>query len=184
MLRANAASLANAAWSGRLQAAVFFLAAATITACAARNQAPVSCCAAPGYSRGQVESVLGKPAPPQSSRWHPFPSPPPNAPVYTTEHGYVNVTYAGPSGLATRFSLDFYEGKAPDEAFRIASMFLPEDATDTGTRVVGAKASIRLYRSAKLARTLPASRGMLYVECTGPQPALMCEKLDIVLGSP
>ena len=145
---------------------------------------PPACCAAPGYSRAQVESVLGKPAPPASSKWHPFPSPPPNAPIYTTEHGYLTVTYAGPTGLATRFSLDFYEGKAPDDAFRIAGAYAPPDAADTGSRAVGARASIRVYKSARLAKALPASHGMLYLECTGPQPAMLCEKLDVALGSP
>ena len=164
--------------------AVTVLAVAAAACTSQPRNAPPPCCAAPGYSRAQVESVLGKPAPPQSSRWHPFPSPPPNAPIYTTEHGYLNVRYSSADGLATSFSLDFYEGKAPNDAFQIAATYLPADAVDSGSRVSGRRSSIRLYKSARLARTLPASGGLLYLECTGPQPALMCEKLDVVLGSP
>ncbi|HLW37278.1 MAG TPA: hypothetical protein VKR99_02495, partial [Candidatus Eremiobacteraceae bacterium] len=136
------------------------------------------------YSRPQVEAVLGRPVPPQSSRWHPFPSPPPDQPIYTTEHGYLTVTYAGRGGLATRFSLDFYEGKAPDDAFHFAASYLPPDAVDTGTRASGARAAIRVYKSERLARQLPASRGLLYLECTGPHPVLLCDKIDVALGSP
>lgn len=128
--------------------------------------------------------MLGKPVPPQSSRWHPLPSPPPNAPIYTTEHGYLTVTYGGMRGLATRFSLDFYEGKAPDVAYQIASAYLPQDATDTGARVAGARSAIRVFASKQLAQTLPATHGTLYLECTGPHPATMCEKIDVALGSP
>jgi len=146
---------------------------------------PPACCAAPGYSRTQVEAVLGKPSPPEpSSKFHPFPSPPPDAPIYTTEHGYVTVHYAGVNGLATRFSMDFYEGKAPADAFTITSSYLPDDAVDLKTDVVGKTANIHVYRSAKLAKTLPASRGMLYVECKGPEPATLCYTTDVVLGAP
>jgi len=155
-----------------------------LTACVRQPARPPACCAAPGFSRSQVESVLGRPAPPQSSRWHPYPSPPPNAPVYTTEHGYLTVTYAGSAGLATRISMDFYEGKAPADAFRIVSAYLPGDAIDTGSDVVGSTANIRVYRTPLLARELPASHGMLYLECKGPQPALLCNTMDIVLGAP
>ena len=123
--------------------------------------------------------MLGKPSPPQSSKYHPLPSPPPNAPVYTTEHGYLTVTYAKAGAVAERFSLDFFEGKAPDDAFRIVSAYLPSDAVDKRS-VVGPKANVRAYSSAWLARALPASHGMLYVECTGAHPASLCEKADVV----
>ena len=129
--------------------------------------------------------MLGKPSPPEpSSKFHPYPSPPPDAPIYTTEHGYLTVHYAGVKGLATRFSLDFYEGKAPDDAFSIASAFLPTDAVDLHADVVGKNANIRAYRSARLAKTLPVTRGMLYVECKGPNPAMLCYTADIVMGTP
>jgi hypothetical protein len=168
-----------------LLACVPIVVAGCISACSSeRPVPPPNCCAAPGYSRSQVESVLGKPAPPQSSKWHPFPSPPPNAPVYTTEHGYVTVTYADKRGLATRVSIDFYEGKAPATAFQLAAAYLPPDAADTGARVSGARSSIRVYKSAQLGRNLPASNGLLYLECAGPNPAIMCQKLDVALGSP
>jgi len=146
---------------------------------------PAACCAAPGYSRAQIEAVLGKPSPPEpSSKFHPYPSPPPDAPIYTTEHGYVTVHYAGVNGLATRFSMDYYEGKPPGYAFSIISAFLPDDAVDLKTDVVGKTANIRAYRSAKLAKALPASHGMLYLECKGPQPATSCYTTDVVLGAP
>jgi hypothetical protein len=155
-----------------------------LAACASRPSTPPPCCAAPGFSRSQVETVLGAPAPPQSSRWHPFPSPPPNAPIYTTEHGYLTVQYAGTRGLATRFSLDLYEGKGQDDGFRIASAFLPPDAVDTGTRAVGGRKAIRVYTSRSLAARLPASHGLLYVECEGAHPNVACEQVEVVLGSP
>ena len=160
-----------------------YLAAAALAACT-QEARPPACCAAPGYSREQVESVLGKPAPPQSSKWHPFPSPPPNAPIYTTEHGYLTVIYSGSKGPAKRFSLDLYEGKAPDDAFHIAAAYLPHDAVDTHAQVVGKKSAIRVYTSVQLAREIPSSRGMLYLECTGANPALLCEEVDVSLGSP
>lgn len=129
--------------------------------------------------------MLGKPAPPASSKWHPFPSPPPNAPIYTTEHGYLTVTYSGAKSLATRFSLDFYEGKAPAEALRIIGAFLPSDAVDTKASVVGSKAAIHVFTSKRLTAALPQSRGTLYVECSGPQPALLCDRMDVVAtGAP
>jgi hypothetical protein len=129
--------------------------------------------------------VLGKPSPPEpSSKFHPYPSPPPDAPIYTTEHGYVTVHYAGVDGLATRFSMDFYEGKAPADAFSITSAYLPDDAVDLKANVVGKTANIHVYRSAKLAKALPASQGMLYVECKGPEPAMLCYTTDVVLGAP
>ena len=105
-------------------------------------------------------------------------------PIDTTEHGYLTVHYAGVKGLATRLSMDFYEGKAPDDAFSIMSSFLPDDALDLKAAVVGKTANIRAYRSPKLARALPASRGMLYVECKGPQPSTLCDTNDVVLGAP
>lgn len=128
--------------------------------------------------------MLGKPAPPQSSKWHPLPSPPPNAPIYTTEHGYLTVTYGGAKGPAKRFSLDLYEGKAPDDAFRIAGAFLPPDAVDTHAQVVGKKSAIRVFQSAQLAREIPATRGLLYLECTGANPSRTCEEVDVAMGSP
>jgi len=157
--------------------------ACATAACGVQNRPP-ACCAAPGYSREQVESVLGKPAPPQSSKWHPFPSPPPNAPIYTTEHGYLTVTYAGSKGPAKRFSLDLYEGKAPDDAFRIAGAYLPHDAIDTHAQVVGSKSNIRVYSSRELETSIPGSRGLLYIECTGANPARLCEEVDVSPGSP
>lgn len=96
----------------------------------------------------------------------------------------MTVTYAGARGLATRFSIDFYEGKATDAAFQLAGAYLPPDAADTGTRASGARSSIRLYKSKLLERKLPASGGLLYLECAGPNPAIMCQKLDVALGSP
>jgi len=158
---------------------------ALAASCAHQSGPPPTCCAAPGYTRTQVESVLGKPAPPQTSRWHPFPSPPPDAPIYTTEHGYLTVSYAGSAGLATHLSLDFYEGKAPDDAFNIVAAYLPRDAIDSKGRVVGPKAVIRVYTSALLEKALPVSRGVIYVECTGAQPSMLCERADIVtVGKP
>ncbi len=144
-------------------------------------QRPPACCAAIGYTRAQVESVLGRPSPPQGSRWHPFPSPPPDSPIYTTEHGYVTVTYARATHLATRFSTDFYEGKAPSEAFRIASAFLPSDAVDTKGSASGPHAAIRVFKSDTVAKRWPAGAGIIYVECLGPQPALLCYKEDVVV---
>src|SRR5215472_9835044 len=150
-----------------MKARLFFAAIAMIVLTAACTklvpQRPAACCAAPGYSRAQVEAVLGPPSP--SSKFHPFPSPPPDAPIYTTEHGYLTVHYAGVKGLATRLSMDFYEGKAPSDAFSIMLVFLPDDAVDMKTDVIGKAANIHAYRSAKLAKGLPASHGMLYVEC-------------------
>ena len=145
---------------------------------------PPACCAAPGYSRTQVEAVLGEPSPPEpSSKFHPYPSPPPDAPIYTTEHGYLTVHYAGVKGLATRFSMDFYEGKAPDDAFSIVSAYLPDDAVLRWTGA-GRVMNIRAYRSERLAKALPASHGMLFIECKGPQPATLCYTTDVVLGAP
>jgi hypothetical protein len=143
--------------------------------------APPACCATIGYPRASVESVLGKPAPPQSSKWHPFPSPPPNAPIYTTEHGYLTVTYSGPAHLAARFSMDFYEGKAPADGYRIIGAYLPSDAIDTKSEVLGSKSAVRVFTSTRIARAFPGSRGYLYVECKGPQPALLCDTADIAI---
>ena len=172
-----------------MKARSFFAAIAMIVLTAACTklvpQRPAACCAAPGYSRAQVEAVLGPPSPPEpSSKFHPFPSPPPDAPIYTTEHGYLTVHYAGVKGLATRLSMDFYEGKAPGDAFSIMSGFLPDDAVDMKTDVIGKAANIHAYRSAKLAKALPASHGMLYVECKGPHPAALCDTADVALGAP
>jgi hypothetical protein len=128
--------------------------------------------------------VVGAPNPPQSSRWHPFPSPPPDAPIYTTEHGYLTVHYAGAHGLATRLSLDLYEGEAQDTGFEIAASMLPPDAVDTGARATGPRKSIRVYTSRSLASRLPASQGLLYAECEGANPAVACEQIEVVLGSP
>ena len=170
----------------RSSVAILLIAVALIAACSKLVPSrPPACCAAPGYSRAQVESVLGPPSPPEpSSKFKPYPPPPPDAPIYTTEHGYVTVHYAGVKGLATKFSMDFYEGKAPSDAFSIVHALLPPDAIDTKADVVGRTANIRVYRSPRLAKALPASRGMLYVECVGPQPAMLCYTVDIVLGAP
>ena len=172
-----------------MKTGLFFAISAVVLLCTACTklvpQRPAACCAAPGYSRAQVEAVLGPPSPPEpSSKVHPFPSPPPDAPIYTTEHGYLTVHYTGVKGLATRLSMDFYEGKAPDDAFSIMSGFMPDDTVDLKADVVGKTANIRAYRSAKLAKALPASRGMLYVECKGPNPATLCDTTDVVLGAP
>jgi hypothetical protein len=155
-------------------------------ACAAHAPAPspAPCCAAPGYSRAQVEAVLGPPGAPESTKFNPYPSPPPNGQIYTTEHGYLTVTYSSAHGLATRMELDFLEGKAPADAFAIGTSFLPPDTTDTGIRVQGKRESIRLYRSATIARRLPSTHGDVYAECGGVNPAVMCEELVFSLGSP
>ena len=145
---------------------------------------PPACCAAPGYSRAQVESVVGRPAPPEASKFNPYPSPPPDGQIYPTEHGYLTVTYASAEGLATHLTLDYYEGKPPDEAFKDAATFLPPDARDTGTRVTGKRESIRVFQSAGLERQLPASRGLIYLECVGTDPSVMCLTVEFALGSP
>jgi hypothetical protein len=141
-------------------------------------QRPPSCCAAVGYTRAQVESVLGKPSPPKSSRWQPMPSPGPNAAVYTTEHGYLTVRYTRAAGDATHLSLDFYEGKAPADAFRLASAYLPPDAVMLGD-AQGKAGSARLYRSKRVAAHIPASQGFIEIVCAGPNPALLCNAVQI-----
>jgi hypothetical protein len=146
--------------------------------------APPTCCAAPGYSRALVESVVGRPAPPESSKFNPYPSPPKNGQIYPTEHGFLTVTYSAPQGVADHLTLDFYEGKAPDDAFSFASAFVPPDARDTGTRVSGKRESIRVYQSATLSKRLPASRGMIYLECSGADPTRLCMTVDIAVGAP
>lgn len=153
-------------------------------ACAAHPTAPAPCCAAPGYSRAQVESVVGPPGAPETTKFNPYPSPPPNGQIYPTQHGYLTVTYSSAHGLATHMELDFLEGKAPADAFAIGMTFLPSDTTDTGVRVQGKRESIRLYRSATIARRLPSTRGDVYAECGGVNPAVMCEELVFSLGSP
>ena len=153
--------------------------------CTARPpQGPPPCCAAPGYSRAQVESVVGRPAPPETTKFNPYPSPPPNGQIYPTQHGYLTVTYSAAQGQATHLTLDFYEGKAPDDAFAMASAFLPPDAKDTGARVMGRRGSIRVFTSASLGQRWPASHGLLYLECSGGQPQSMCLTVDVALGSP
>jgi hypothetical protein len=131
-----------------------------------------------------VEAVVGPPAPPESTRFNPYPSPPPDAQIYDTQHGYLTVTYSSPRGLAIHLELDLLEGKSPDDAFAIGSSFLPADAVDTGARVAGKRETIRVFKSASIARRLPPSHGMLFVECSGVDPARMCETLQIALGSP
>ena len=136
-------------------------------------------------TRTQVESVLGPPSPPQSSRWHPLPSPPPDSPIYTTEHGYVTVTYAHTTHAATRFSMDFYEGKAPSDALRIVSAYLPPDAVDMKSSASGPRVAIRVFKSAATAQRWPKGDGLIYVECSGPDPAILCYKEDVVaVGAP
>jgi hypothetical protein len=96
-----------------LTIAVCFLLAvpAALVACAPKVQAP-PCCATLGYNRIQVESVLGSPTPPQPSKYHALPSPPPGASIYTTEHGYLTVTYFDMTTADEQhFSKKFYEGK-------------------------------------------------------------------------
>jgi len=134
--------------------------------------------------RRQVESVVGRPAPPESTKFNPYPSPPPNGQIYPTEHGYLTVTYSSPQGTATHMTLDFYEGKAPDDAFTEALAFAPGDSSDTGARVAGKRSSIRVFKSAMLAARLPATRGLIYLECSGPDPASLCLTVDIAIGSP
>jgi hypothetical protein len=155
-----------------------------LVACAPKAQAPPPCCATLGYNRIQVESVLGSPTPPQPSKYHALPSPPPGASIYTTEHGYLTVTYFGMTpAVAQHFSMDFYEGKDPATGFSIASAYLPDDAKDVA-HAVGAKYQIRLFTSAQLARTLPASEGKIFVECGGPHPIHECDTMEIGAGNP
>jgi hypothetical protein len=154
-----------------------------LVSCAAKTEAP--CCATLGYNRTEVESVLGKPSPPQpSSKYHALPSPPPGAAIYTTEHGYLTVTYFGMTpAVAQHLSMDFYEGKDPASGFAFAAAYLPSDAKDIA-HAVGAKYQIRLFKSDELARTLPASRGNIFVECAGPNPSRECDTMEIGAGNP
>ena len=166
-------------------AASAIVSAILLESCASHGAAPAApCCAAPGFSRVQIEAVLGAPGVADTAQWKKPPSPPPDAPIYTTEDGWLTVHYAGRNGLAMRLSLELFEPKTPDETFEIASRYLPRDADDTGSRVTGPTRSIRVYRSASLAAKLAASHGLLYVECSGPQPARYCSTVDVALGSP
>jgi hypothetical protein len=154
-----------------------------IVACTPKTQAP-PCCATLGFNRTQVESVLGSPSPPQPSKYHALPSPPPGAFIYTTEHGYLTVTYFGMTpAVAQHLSMDFYEGKDPATGFSIAAAYLPADAKDIA-HAVGAKYQIRLFTSAQLARTLPTSGGKIFVECAGPNPSRECDTMEIGAGNP
>ena len=156
----------------------------TISSCAPKPASEPPCCATLGYNRTEVESVLGKPSPPQPSKYHALASPPPGASIYTTEHGYLTVTYFGMTpAVAQHMSLDFYEGKDPKSGFAIAAPYLPSDATDVA-HAVGAKYQIRLFVSDQLARTLPASGGKIFVECAGPNPNRECDRMEIGAGNP
>jgi hypothetical protein len=148
------------------------------------QKAPPPCCATLGYNRIQVESVLGKPSPPQTSKYHPLPSLPPGASMYTTEHGYLTVTYFGMTpAVAQHISVDFFEGKDPTSGFALASIYLPSDAHDVA-HATGAKYQIRLFTSGELARTVPTSGGKIYVECAGPHPSRECDRMEIGAGNP
>jgi hypothetical protein len=143
------------------------------------SKAPAACCAALGYTRTQVESVLGSPSPPQSSKYHPQPSPPPGAAIYTTEHGYLTVTYDRKGrAIARSLSLDFYEGKDPATAYALIAPYLPPDAKDSGMQVVGSKAQDRIFKSVQLARML-RSHGNIFVDCYSPNPVRECDRMDI-----
>ena len=154
-----------------------------LASCAPKTQPP-TCCATLGYNRTQVESVLGSPSPPQPSKYHALASPPPGASIYTTEHGYLTVTYFGMTpAVAQHISLDFYEGKDPTSGFALAAVYLPSDARDVA-HAVGAKYQIRLFKSDELARTLPTSGGKIFVECAGPNPSRECDTMEIGAGNP
>ena len=90
------------------------------------------------------------------------------------------MTYAHDTQVATRFSTDFYEGKAPADAFVIAAGYLPKDAVDTKSSASGQKVAIRVFKSASIAKRWPKGDGLIYVECQGPQPSMLCYKEDIV----
>jgi hypothetical protein len=155
---------------------------AALASCAQKS--PPACCATLGYNRLQVESVLGKPSPPQTSSYHPLPSPPPGASIYTTEHGYLTVTYFGMTpAVAQHISFDFFEGKDPVTGFALAAPYLPSDARDVA-HATGARYQIRLFTSAELARTVPTSGGKIYVECAGPNPSRECDSMEIGAGNP
>ena len=158
--------------------------AVALISCAPKAAAPPPCCATLGYNRTEVESVLGKPSPPQSSKYHALPSPPPGASIYTTEHAYLTVTYFGMTpAVAQHFSLDFFEGKDPASGFKFAAAYLPFDAKDIAN-AVGEKYQIRLYKSDQLERTLPSSGGKIFVECAGPNPSRECDAMEIGAGNP
>jgi hypothetical protein len=163
--------------------ALLALLPAALASCAQKKAQP-SCCATLGYNRIQVESVLGKPSPPQTSKYHPLPSPPPGASIYTTEHGYLTVTYFGMTpAVAQHISLDFFEGKDPAAGFALAATYLPTDAHDVA-HAIGAKYQIRLFTSEELSRTVPTSGGKIYVECAGPHPGRECDAMEIGAGNP
>jgi len=161
-------------------AAVLFLVSAAVAIGACASKAPPACCATLGYTRAQVEAVLGSPSPPQSSKYHPLPSPPPGTAIYTTEHGYLTVKYdRKPPAIARSLSLDFYEGKDPATAYALIAPYLPPDAADAGDKVVGSKYQERAFTSAELGRAVPDSKGMIFVECASPNPARECDRMDI-----
>ncbi len=140
-----------------------------LAACA--SKAPPACCATLGYTRTQVEMVLGSPSPPQSSKYHPLPSPPPGAAIYTTEHGYLTVTYDRKApAIARSLSLDFYEGKDPATAYALITPYLPPDAKDSGMKVIGSKYQDRIYKG---------SHGLVLVDCYSPNPARECDRMEI-----
>jgi hypothetical protein len=151
----------------------------TIGLGACASKAPPTCCATLGYTRTQVESVLGSPSPPQGSKYHPPPSPPPGAAIYTTEHGYLTVTYdrKGPA-IARSLSLDFYEGKDPATAYALIAPYLPPDAKDSGMQVVGSKSQDRIFKSVELTQRI-RGHGMIFVDCYSPNPSRECDRMEI-----
>jgi hypothetical protein len=155
-----------------LRLAVALLIGSSVVALGAcASKAPPACCATVGYTRTQVESVLGAPSPPQGSKYHPLPSPPPGTAIYTTEHGYLTVTYdRKPSAIARSLSLDFYEGKDPATAYALITPYLPPDAKDSGMQVVGSKYQDRIYK---------ASSGFVFVDCYSPNPGRECDWMKI-----
>lgn len=167
--RVNFASSRECRRVRRITAMFAMCAAACVAACSAK--APPSCCATIGYSRAQVEAVIGAPSPPQGSKYHPMPSPPPGSAVYTTEHGYLTVTYAKPAPHAARsISLDFYEGKDPATAYALIAAYLPSDAKDTGMRVIGSRSQDRVFKGA---------RGYVFVQCFSSHPERECDRMEI-----
>jgi hypothetical protein len=156
---------------------------AFVAGCAPKAVPP--CCATLGYNRTEVETVLGTPTPPQPSKYHPAAPLPAGAEIYTTEHGYLTVTYFGMTpAVAQHFTLDFFEGKNPGTGFAMADAYLPDDAQDTGAHATGTKFQIRLYTSRQVERTLPASGGRVFVECAGPNPTRECDRMEIGAGNP
>ena len=155
----------------RLGSVALTASAILLGVCACASKSPAACCATLGYTRTQVESVLGAPSPPQGSKYHPLPSPPPGTAIYTTEHGYLSVTYdRKPPAFARSLSLDFYEGKDPSAAYALIAPYLPPDAKDSGMQVLGSKSQDRIYKG---------SHGFVFVNCYSPNPARECDRMEI-----